>query len=61
MTSEQRKAEIQALLREKEGYVRYGRDDKAKQVDEALAALGHNAKPPAKRSTKMTARKGTEL
>jgi hypothetical protein len=61
LTSEQIKAEIQALLREREGYVRYGRDEKVKQVDAALEAFGHRAKTPAKRATKLTPKPRTEL
>lgn len=61
MTSEQTKAHIEALLAEREGYVRYGHDDRVKLVDEQLAAFGHKAKAPVKRAAKMTAAKGTEL
>lgn len=61
MTNEQTKAQIAALLREREGAVRYGKTDTVEQVDAELEKLGHNAKPPAKRATKMTAKRGTEL
>jgi hypothetical protein len=53
MTSEQKKALIAALLEEKRGYVMYGRDDRAAEVDKQLRALGHGGKPPAKRATQM--------
>jgi hypothetical protein len=61
MTSEQTKALIKALIVERDGYVKYGRLDRAEQVDAYLASIGHNAKTPAKRATNMKARKGTEL
>ena len=44
-----RKASVDALLTEREGYVRYGKDDRVKQVDEQLKKLGE--KPPAGRRT----------
>jgi hypothetical protein len=53
MTSEQKRDHIAALLREREGYVRYGRDEKVQEVDAQLAKFGHGAKPPAKRATRM--------
>ena len=61
MTSEQTKAQIQALLDEREHYVRHDLPDRVAAVDESLAALGHKAKAPAKRAAKMTAPKGAEL
>jgi hypothetical protein len=61
LTKEQTKDRIKALLYEREGYEKYGKDDQVKQVDEQLKLLGHQAKPPAKRSTKMTGPKGTEF
>jgi hypothetical protein len=61
MSKEQVKEQIQALLREREGYERYGRDDRVKAVDEQLQALGHGGRPPARRATRMTRDKGTEL
>jgi hypothetical protein len=61
MTSEQKKALIAALLEEKRGYVMYGRDDRAAEVDKQLRALGHGGKPPAKRATLMTPPASTEL
>lgn len=60
-TSEQKKEQIAALLREREGYVRYGREDRVALVDAQLELLGRKAKPPAKRATKMVAPKGEEL
>lgn len=61
MTSEQTKALIQALLRERDHYARHGKPDRVEQVDAQLAALGHAAKAPVKRAQKMTKVKGTEL
>lgn len=52
LDSEQTKDRITALLAEREGYVRYGRDDKVTEVDAQLAALGHKAAAPAKRAEK---------
>lgn len=54
LTSEQRKAHIAALLREREGYERFGLDKRVAEVDEQLKAYGHNAETPARRATKMT-------
>jgi len=34
-------SQIRALLTEREGYVRRGLTDRVRQVDDALAALGH--------------------
>ena len=61
LTKEQTKDMIAALLREREGYERYGNPDGVKQVDAELERLGHKAKPPAKRATKMTAPERTGL
>lgn len=54
MTKEQTKAYIEALLREKEGYVRYGRDADAAEVDKELKRVGYKAQTPQKRAVKMT-------
>ena len=61
MTSEQTRDLIAALLREREGYVRYDNPDGVKAVDEQLAIYGHKAKAPVKRAQKMTAPRGEEL
>lgn len=60
-TDEQRRAHIQALLREREGYVQRGDLEHVALVDIELRRVGHSAKAPAKRAVKMTARKSTEL
>jgi len=52
MTKEEREDKIQALLREKQGYLASGKDDRAAQVDAALAELGNSGAPPAKRASK---------
>ena len=39
-------SEIEALLVEREGYVRRGLKDRAKQVDDALSALGYKQNAP---------------
>ena len=36
-------SEIEALLTEREGYVRRGRQDRVKSVDEALRQLGYGS------------------
>lgn len=61
MTSEQKKAHIAALLVERDGYLKYGREDRAAEVDAQLKALGHKGAAPAKRATRMTAPPATEL
>ena len=38
--------QIDALLIEREGYVRRGLKDRVKACDDALAALGHKVKTP---------------
>lgn len=60
MTNEQKKAYIAALILEREGAVRYGREQDVEAIDAELARVGHDPKPPAKRATKMTAKKGQE-
>lgn len=64
-TDEQAKAYIAALLREREGYERYGNADGVAQVNAELERAGANAAPPAKRAAKRAkagdARKRTEL
>lgn len=61
MSKEEQKAYIAALLKEREGYEKYGLTDRVEEVDAELDRLGHKAKPPAKRAAKMTAKKGAEL
>jgi hypothetical protein len=55
---------VAALLREREGYVVRGMDDRVAQVDEQLALRGHkpdDAKPAARSTTPKGRRaKGTE-
>jgi len=56
---------IDALLTEREGYVRRGLKDRVKAVDEQLALLGHKivetatAEPSQERATKAPAKKRT--
>ena len=61
MTSEQTRAHIEALIQEREHYVRTGNTERVAAVDASLADFGHKAKAPAKRAAKMTAAKGEEL
>ena len=62
MTDEQRKAQIAALLNERRGYEMYGNEQGVKDVDESLADIGYEAKPPAKRATRVgAAKKHTNL
>jgi hypothetical protein len=61
MTSEQKKAEIAALLVERAGYLQYGREERAAEVDAQLARLGHKGAAPAKRASRMTPPPHTEL
>jgi hypothetical protein len=57
------KALIEALIIERDGYLQRGLKDRAKQVDEQLAALGHkkietaSAEPSVERAAKPTAKK----
>jgi len=46
------KDRIAALLREREGYERSGKPERAAEVTEQLQALGHEAKAPARRAEK---------
>lgn len=52
MTDEQKAEYLAALIREREGDVRAGRDTTA--IDAELARLGHEAKAPAKRAQTRT-------
>lgn len=61
MTSEQMRDLIAALIREREGYSRAGKDDRVAEVDAELARLGHQAAAPAKRAAKMVAKEREEL
>lgn len=61
MSKEQVKEQIEALLRERAGYERYGHDDRVKEVDAVLKALGHKGQAPARRATRMQRQGGTEL
>lgn len=45
---------IAGLLTEREGYVRRGLKDRVKQVDEALAALGHKVRAEAPQAESAT-------
>lgn len=55
--SDETKAEtIAALIAERRGYVMRGQDDRVKAVDEQLKRYGYEAKPPAARAVKRTAR-----
>jgi hypothetical protein len=58
MTKEERKEKIEALLRERKGYVVSGKDDRVAQVDAALAELGNSGAPPAKRASKRIEKDG---
>lgn len=50
-TSDELKAErIKAIIREREGYVARGLDERVDAVDAELKRLGHSAKAPAKRA-----------
>ncbi len=53
MNDDQTKAQIQALLREREGYERAGKTERLAQVNAQLRDLGHQAKTPAKRADKL--------
>lgn len=48
---------VAALLREREGYVQRGMDDRVAQVDEQLKLRGH--KPPADEKTSAPASRST--
>jgi len=57
MTKEQQEAYIAALIYERDGYLRSGQKDRAAEVEAELQRVGFKAKAPAKRATKMTAKK----
>jgi hypothetical protein len=61
MTKEQTKDYIAALLRERAGYEQYGHADRVAEVDAELERVGHKAKTPAQRATKMTPKGRTEV
>ena len=61
MTNEQKKDYIAALLRERAGYEQYGHADRVADVDAELERVGHKARPPAQRATKLTPKDRTEL
>lgn len=50
VTKEENAATIEALVHERKGYEERGLDDRVKEVDKQLAALGQEAKPPKARS-----------
>ena len=53
LTNEQRAAQVAALIRERDGYVRYGRLERAARVDAELQRLGADGAPPARRATRL--------
>ena len=53
VTDEQRAAHIAALIRERDGYERYGRADRVAAVDEELRRLGGEGERPGRRATKL--------
>lgn len=57
MTNEQKQAYIAGLLEERRGYEIYGNEAGLAAVDAELERLGHKAKAPAKRATKLTPKK----
>lgn len=61
MTSEQKQEYISALLEERRGYEMFGNADGLAAIDAELARVGHKAKAPSKRASKMTAPERTEI
>ena len=59
-TKEQEKAQIAALLREREGYERSGNKERMAAVDAELRRLGHKASAPSKRAEKRPASSAKE-
>lgn len=55
MTNEQKREYIAALLREREGAERYGRDGTVAEIDTELARIGHRARSPQQRAETMAA------
>lgn len=53
LTDQQRQQTIAALIRERDGYLRYGRNDRAALIDAELKRLGAEGAAPAKRATKL--------
>lgn len=58
MTDQERKAYAAALLREREGYVRAGDDERVDGVDAELRRIGAEGAPPAARATKRPGKGG---
>jgi hypothetical protein len=62
LTDQQRADRIAALVREQEGYEKYGKTDRVKEVQAQLDALGAEGAPPQKRAAKKAkAKPATEL
>lgn len=57
MDEETKARQIAALIEERRGYELKGDDDRVKQVDASLRALGAAGAPPAKRAAKRPAPK----
>ena len=52
VSREERAAMIAALVREREGCIRRGLDERAKLIDAELARYGHEAEKPSERAEK---------
>lgn len=57
MNKQQKEEYIRALLSEREGAERYGKTDTVEQIDEELRKVGHAARTPHQRATKMAPQK----
>ncbi len=55
MTEEKRKALIAALIRERDGYIRRGLEDRVASVDAELLRLGAEAAHPVRRANRRLA------
>ena len=60
MADEDRTAYIAALIREREGYERYGNTDGVAAVDAELRRLGALAEPPVERAVRRPAERQTQ-
>lgn len=60
MTDQERKAYAAALLREREGYVRAGDDERVDGVDAELRRIGADGAPPYQRAAKRPAKGASE-
>jgi hypothetical protein len=60
MTDQERQAYAKALMREREGYVRAGDDERVAGVDAELRRIGADGTPPSQRASRRPAKGASE-